>query len=432
MIMEKACGKSLSVYLKENLFAPLGMQGTFMNDYLEEIIPGIADAYFGEGKYFKQVGVKTSPGGNYRIVTTATDLEKWALALEDSNSIGSRAFKRLYQNARPIPVLSPEIHYVFGHEWQKMEGVTIIRHGGVNHDFYMTRIPSQNITIIGLANTYENMGRAMKLANAWLKEKNPGIPPAPKPSKLPVSIEREDLAKLTGRYVEQTKAGHSSPIPALRFHDIKLEGDTLQFYFTSQEWFPMIPVGNNLFKDPDYGTLMEFRQSHPDSPMRMQVWPADGSKTMELRQTKNTTSFKDLSNLKKLTGQYYSKHLDFYFRILLNEKNELILRRPTISDKLLIPYGENQFLFEMEAGVDSWYVVATFTRNKKGETDGINLQHVRMMHHRLDKINSQKNKLLIFLELPINSSNLFSSSNHQIQFKISSSINIELLPPSAK
>jgi hypothetical protein len=40
----------------------------------------------------------------------------------------------------------------------------------------------------------------------------------------------------------------------------------------------------------------------------------------------------------------------------------------------------------MDAVGDRWYVVAQFTKNEKGEVDGINMQHVRMMHHRFDKV----------------------------------------------
>ncbi len=384
MIMEKASKKSLPDYLQQKLFAPLGMTATLMNDNLEQIIPGLADKYMGSGNYFKQLGVKTSPGGNYRIVTTAADLEIWAIAVEDSSSIAAKAIRRLYKNARAIPVLSPEVHYVFGHEWQKIENTNVIKHGGVNEDFYMTRIPSKNIMIIGLGNAFDNMTVATSLANILLNKKADSKKPAPLISTNSVTITKNELVKYTGRYFEQKPNGHSSHLPNIRFYDIKLEGDSLLFYYTSSEFFTMIPVGENLFKDPDYGTIMHITQEHGDSVVKMQAWPPDGT-VLNFVRTKTSSSFsKDY--LQQFKGEYHSKHLDFYCRIVLNENNQLIIRRPTISDKVLVSDGENRFLFEMEAGGDSWYVVAVFTKNKKGEVDGINMQHVRMMHHRFDKV----------------------------------------------
>ncbi|MEJ8818137.1 serine hydrolase domain-containing protein [Lacibacter sp. H407] len=384
MIMEKASEKSLPDYLQLKLFAPSGMNATFMNDYLDEIIPGLADKYYGSEKYFKQVGVKTSPGGNYRIVTTASDLEKWAIALEDSTSVAAKAFRRLYRNARPIPVLSPQIHYVFGHEWHKIENTDIVKHGGVNEDFYMTHIPSKKITIIGFGNAFENMSVVMSLSNILLNKKADSKITAPLISTNPVTINKNELAKYTGRYFEQRPVGHSSHLTNIRFCDIKQVDDSLHFYYTSNEYFTMIPVGKDLFKDPDFGTIIKITKPHPDSAMKIQAWPTDGS-IINLVKVNTATNFSK-EYLKQFTGEYHSKHLDFYCRIVLNESNQLVIRRPTISDKELVPDGENRFLFEMEAGGDSWYVVAVFTKDKNGRIDGINMQHVRMMHHRFEKV----------------------------------------------
>lgn len=384
MIMEMASKKKLPDYLQQKLFEPLGMKATFMNDYLDQIIPGLADKYYGSGNYLKQVGVKTSPGGNYRIVTTASDLERWALALEDSGSIAAKSIRRLYKNARPIPVLSPEVHYVFGHEWQKIENTTIIRHGGVNHDFYMTRIPSKKITVVGLGNTNDNMVMAMSIADTLLNKRAAAKSIVPAISANPVTIKKDELAKYAGRYLQQIPVGHSSQYPNIRYYEIKQADDSLHFYYTADEYFTMIPVGVDLFKDPDFGTIIQISKTPKDSVMKMQAWPSDGS-------VMNFTKVKTVDNLSKdyleqFAGEYHSGHLDFYCRIVLDENGQLVMRRPTISDKVLIPDGENKFLFEMDAVGDRWYVVAQFTKNEKGEVDGINMQHVRMMHHRFDKV----------------------------------------------
>ncbi len=383
-IMEIAAKQPLPAYLKQKLFAPLGMSSTFMNDFMEQLIPGLADKYYGQGNYFKSVGVKTSPGGNYRIVTTAADLEKWALALEDTNSVVSKAFYRLYKDARPIPVLAPEMHYLFGHEWHIIDGAKVIKHGGVNHDFYMTRIPSKQITIIGLGNIPEVMARSMNITNLWLRSKKTVLVP-PGVSGIPVSVKPDKLAGYTGRYFQLQKPGHSSHIPNIVFYDIKLHGDSLHFYYSGNQSFYLLPVGDDLFKDPDYGAVLQIRKPHPDSSMGMQVWPTDGSEVMTFVR-KDILSVHSVKSLEKFTGQYHSTHLDFYCRIVLDDNNRLVMRRPTISDKELIAYGENRFLFEMEAGDGGWYAVAEFTTNKYGKVDGFNVQHVRLMHHRFDKV----------------------------------------------
>jgi hypothetical protein len=241
------------------------------------------------------------------------------------------------------------------------------------------------MTIIGLGNTNETMTLAMSLADILLHKKTAIKNIAPVVSTNPVVLNKNEMVKYTGRYFQQIPVGHSSHHPNIRFYDIKFEGDSLQFYYTSNEYFTMIPVGTNLFKDPDYGTIIQIKQEHPDSRTTMQAWPGDGS-ILNFEKSK-TVSNSSKEYLDQFTGEFHSGHLDFYCRIVFNENNQLVIRRPTISDKVLTPDGENRFLYEMEAGEDSWYVVAQFTKNKNGEVDGINMHHVRLMLHRFDKVN---------------------------------------------
>lgn len=383
-IMEIVSKKTLPTYLNEAIFSKLGMSSTFMNDDLGQLIPGLAVNYVGAGNYRKLIGIKTSPGGNYRIVTSAEDLEKWALALEDSNSFVSNAYQRLQRNARPIPVFSPEKHYLFGHEWRKINQTEIIKHGGVNGDFYMTRIPSKRMTIIGLGNSMNNMRTAMSLVNYILGDEEKAVVSKPDLPTHPAKPTMKEMENYAGRYFEQNQPGHSSYIPRITFYDIKAEGDSLNFYYASNAFFKMEPVGDGLFKDIEYDALIQFSRPHPDSGMLMKIWLPDGDQ-MNLKKG-NSMVHASPEYLRQFTGEYHSRHLDFYCRIAFNEEGGLVIRRATISDKLLIPDGKDRFLFEMQDGDAGWYVVAEFTRDKKGKVDGINMQHVRMMHHRFEKV----------------------------------------------
>src|SRR5690606_38549314 len=171
MVMEMASKQSLPDYLKKNLYDPLGMTSTFMNDDIEVLIPGFADSYYGFNPVKKARFYKFSPGGNYRIVTTAGDLEKWIIAIDDNTSFLSRAFERLYRDSQPIPVMSPDRHYTFGHEWQTRDTVEYVYHGGVGDSFYMFRIPSRKVCVIGFGNSGASIGATMQLAESMLPPK---------------------------------------------------------------------------------------------------------------------------------------------------------------------------------------------------------------------------------------------------------------------
>lgn len=89
------------------------------------------------------------------------------MAIEDQQSIVSTAYARLYQHARPIPVVSPERLYVFGHERDTVNKTELIKYGGLG-DFYIVRIPSQQLSIVVLGNADDHFSPATALYNSFL------------------------------------------------------------------------------------------------------------------------------------------------------------------------------------------------------------------------------------------------------------------------
>ncbi len=102
--MEKASGADLADYAKRKLFTPLGMMSTGFHNDKEEVIAGRALNYiFRSKRYRVDMHDKESPGGNYHIVTTANDLEKWAAAHNSPESDIAKAKNRLLEKAILMP-----------------------------------------------------------------------------------------------------------------------------------------------------------------------------------------------------------------------------------------------------------------------------------------------------------------------------------------
>lgn len=385
LIMEKASGENLSNFLQRKLFQPLGMNTTLMNDDIEALIPGLSENYYGYNPLRKARFLKFSPGGDYRIVTSAADLEKWALAIEDPSSLVSQAYARLYKEARPIPVIAPERHYTFGHEWRTVEGTEVIYYGGVGDSFYLIRIPSKQLSIIGLGNAGNFINPTMQLAEDFL--------PQPKASHSDtryfpaerVSLSQSEMENLTGRYFSQ-QIGFNSAIPSIRFYDLKLEGESFKLYPDSNgQPIEITPFGNGYFKDLVENVKIQFSKSHPDSAMKMEAWFNDTLKPLKFLREEGKMEPEE-NYLRQFTGQYHSPHLDYYLRIVLHEDGQLIVRRPTVPEVKLETSTENKFIMEQQNGSYSVYVMLTFTKNSKSEVDGITLQDSRMMHHRFEKV----------------------------------------------
>jgi len=392
LIMEKASKQSLPDYLHKKLFAPLGMNQTFMNDNVEQIIPGLADDYYGKPPYRKGRWFKFSPGGNYRMVTSASDLEKWALAIEDKNSLVTKAYARLYQHARAIPVLSPERLYVFGHEWQTVNNTELIKYGGLG-DFYIVRIPSQKVSIVVLGNSDDHFTPATAFYKTFLplvaegkEEEEPENQARFFPDQS-VTLTKEELKKYVGIYIGETK-GYNSYVPAIKPYTIQLNADGLavSIYGSDQIESRLTAFGNGYFKDIENNAFMQFTQTHSDSNIQAEFW-LENNRSFSLKMTRNKSKVVlDENYLQQFTGQYYCAQLDYYFRIIMDEQGQLIIKRPTVRDVVMMPYIEDQFIVEGKTGDYSVFGKNIFTRNKDGNVDGFISRDSRSMNFRCDKV----------------------------------------------
>ncbi|MBA3675645.1 MAG: hypothetical protein H0W75_11950, partial [Chitinophagaceae bacterium] len=126
----------------------------------------------GNGKYKLWLRDKTSPGGNYAVITSANDLQNWAAAHADSNSFISLAVNPLKQNARPIPVL-PGVNYVFGQKLKQVGNYPVVMHMGVGNHSYLIDVPSLETAIICVTNKFEPyLHEVMPLLNLLLGVKD--------------------------------------------------------------------------------------------------------------------------------------------------------------------------------------------------------------------------------------------------------------------
>jgi len=388
LIMEKASGRNLDDWIKQRIFDPLKMNNTRMQKSALDIVPNRAAKYEFEGDRFKHDNVqKTSPGGNYFILTCANDLEKWTVALNDPSSGVHVAFKKLRENVRMIP--GKKNHYATGHSVDTINNQEVILHEGVNGENYLSRIPSKELTIITLGNLDgESFSSQNKLIrNYVLNAKEPAFV---KPVFVinPIQIEETALKKYQGKYRWLNQVSWQSFNELRKFSDFFLEQGKLKSRYNGNYIIELIPVGPDLFysEEADYGVQMRFIKTGENGAMSVTIEYDDGfpGETMEKEVTPEWLPTPE--DLKGFAGSYYSKHLDYYWNFNVNEQGKLVLKRATMPDAIIIPDGENQFHYIAEKnpgdGFDQWI---TFNKNASGEIDGLTVWSARVMHHRFDK-----------------------------------------------
>jgi len=258
LILEKASGENLAAYLKRKVFSPLGMLSTQLRGDKEEVIANHAHSYYDElGKYHVWLRDKTSPGGNYHILTSANDLEKWAAVHNDVNSFIAKAAARLTQLARPIPVL-PGSDYPFGMKVKQIGKYKLIAHEGVSGWRYLSRVPDAQLSIICLGNDLG--GYDDKIVELWkeiFQIRNPIVSTPKFPTKaLPTN--HAELLKYAGTYRQLNQRTFQSNVEPKLYQELNVVGDSLYLHFTSTDSIALFKVGDNIFKDPEYPAWLVF------------------------------------------------------------------------------------------------------------------------------------------------------------------------------
>ena len=385
LILEKAASKDLSGYMKRRMFEPLQMNATRLVDDFSKVIPQMAAFYAPDGDGYRHSDVKTSPGGNYVIVTTACDLGRWAHAHSDQSSEVSRAIDRLSRGAEPVPGLDG--HFAFGHTVSDVAGMQVVRHEGVLGCTYLSRIPERGLAVVTFCNRYyepaENRAVVDFLLDPDAEKSELRIPTEA------VAVTGEELARYTGRFVSTNTPSWESRMQARELIRINVVDGALQ---VGLPWgrFPLVPVGEGIFSwhgdsaPDDWGMLLEFGGKDGDGPLHLLIRYDDGSPSSEYARLADWAP--SPARLRRVAGTYHSAHLDYSWTVMIDEAGELILRAPTMADIRVDPYQENEFLLRHEKFPDApFHVWIRFHENEAGEITHLTVWNPRLMHHRFDR-----------------------------------------------
>ena len=393
LILEKASGEDLRVWMKKKLFDPNGMGSTLLHDNKNQVIPLFAMEYenYGSG-YNRWISDKTSPGGNYYIATSAADLEKWHALHEDKNSAVAKAIVRLKKDAKLMPGLGNSRNYIFGLKERVLDKYQVILHQGVNDRPYLSRVPEEGLAIIILGNTFAPYPQFHKEIIEYMLVGETKGQALQKYPGSPVKYSRKDLEPLAGRYFDEDTLGYESYTKDRKTPlYFVIDNDSLKGLYNGM-LLPLEMISPWVFKDPDYEAYFEFTPpKKAGDQVRIKTQANHIGKIYH--HLKDTTVIWKPSEdqLRSFTGTYYSPHLDFYWRLVINEEGKLIIKRPTIADTELTPEMRDLFTLMVEKGTgDSGFeVFVRFKRNSSGEIKELIVSDPRLMGHRFIKMRNR-------------------------------------------
>jgi CubicO group peptidase (beta-lactamase class C family) len=165
-IVERVSGVKYSEFARREIFAPLGMIRTHVNDDLGRIVPGRVTGYNAlEGGGYRQELRRSPHYGGSGVFTTLEDLARWDRSFRDHSLAGKPLTELLLQTRK---FGHNKTNDAFGLVWGQYRGESTLWYEGGDLGFssYMVRLPKQDLSVIVLSNL--GTGRAADHATAVL------------------------------------------------------------------------------------------------------------------------------------------------------------------------------------------------------------------------------------------------------------------------
>lgn len=371
-IIEDVTGEKFATWMKDNVFNPLGMTQTYVEDQYKRVVSNNATSYDARnGAYDRAIEFWGYVGsGNMHISTD--DMLKYLSNYSQPKEGWEEAFKMMqtldnFNNG----TLNK---YAFGINIDSLNGYRRVQHGGSIGGFraQATVYPDAQVHIALLTNfSNSNPGRIVnEITNILLPSKEKNV------SKTSKKAKRTKAYKLKADKLKAFE-GHYWSSEVFSSVEAKVKNDTLKLATNSRREQSLIPVNASTFKNINQpNTLYSFIKK--EGKATLLTVTTNEKVTTTFQQYDNTPP--NLSDLEAYAGRYYSDELETFYDIYL-KSGELYSHHPRHGDfkikwiKEDILKGESPFSF------------LVIERDSQHNIKGLKVTNGRVKHAWFKKIN---------------------------------------------
>jgi CubicO group peptidase (beta-lactamase class C family) len=371
LICARVSGESFAEFCRQQIFEPLGIASTVVNEDYFKIIPRRASGYYGEEGDWFNAPLTDSVIGSTNVYTTVEDLALWDENFYTAQVGGQRVIDQLDEPGHLED--GTQTDYAFGlmvGPTHQHRGWQVVEHGGGQGGYvcHMARFPELHLSVAALFNCYlwNARDKTLQVADCFLEEKQPReTPPASTITTTahPAGTEltAEQLQPKTGKYFDPQRV-------ALR--EVRLQDGRLQY-----QGFNLVPLSAERFyleDEPD--VLIEFQPAPTGHVRTIKTITASGEYTYE----RVASDLPAAENLEDFTGIYYSPELDLRWEILLGD-GQLVVRRRKFVDTRLTPVFKDAFNDDWQPVLGwPWAYTIIFQRDAEGVVNELTVSGSRI------------------------------------------------------
>jgi len=354
-IVAQLSGKTLSEYLDETFFKPLGMENTGIYE-TNSVLNDEAQGYSMNGKTVKKADFQEMSwaSGVGNIYSTTKDLYKWNEAIFNGKVLSNATSKTAFTQA--VLKSGAKVDYGFGWFLITNRGFKFIQHSGGVSGFsaYLERQPENNLTVCVLLNSLPSPEGIQPILNGQaisefilrdkMEKQNIGVD---------TIVSETILKKYVGRY----NYGKGMAMW------VTLKDKQLFGQITMMEASPLTPISENEFYFKTRNAKIKFVTDTSSKVDRL--FQYQNGEFYEATRLKDETPVNiNPDFFDKLTGKY-----DFennYVIEIIKENDKLFVLTPYMPKYELLPTSELDY-FAMEVASK-----ISFILNKEGKAESLN------------------------------------------------------------
>jgi CubicO group peptidase (beta-lactamase class C family) len=366
-IIESVTKQEFKTWMNDNIFTPLDMTNTFVDENNSNMNPNVATPYYRDenSKFFRAENSSLEYGAS-NIYSTAMDLTKWMKSFYNPSKEWKQAFEIL-QSTDTLTNGKVNI-YAFGVIVDDFFGNKRVQHTGGVPGFlsFAMSYPKDELTIVMLTNFHsrEINHLNIKLTQLFLKNKLKQEKPIKAKAINTITLDSNSLKNHLGDYWND-KDNYA--------RKIHYENDTLWYLRSNGKKSPLIPISKNEFQMGGLRDIVKVKFEH-DNQKRMTVIDGDNPPANFIEFDSTPTSTEEIESY---IGSFYSTELETTYMI-------------TIKGGKLMGYHSRHGEFEIQVikkDITNWSEMAfvKYTRDENNNIIGFSVSLNRINNLWFDK-----------------------------------------------
>ena len=371
-IVEVVTKQKFADWTQANIFKPLGMNNTHFHDDHQQIVKNRAVSYYKDdsGK-MKMLTDNLTALGSSSLFTTADDLTKWLLNLENGTVGGPRVLALMRKsgvlnNGKPT-------NYAFGLAFGDYHGLARENHTGGWEGFrtILAHFPEQKFGVIILSNlaSFNPSDMANQVTDIYLGDQFKDKKTSPdKPSVTAIPKEVKIAPTVFDAYIGSYQLADSSGV-VLTF---KREGERYFTQATGESQLEIFPSSDSTFFLKAVEAQVTFHRLSNGKVNTITL-----HQNGDTRANRVTPFTLPVEQLKQYTGTFYSPELDTRYALVV-EKDTLIVKHHRLGKVgTAITRAKDSFTFNGDK--------VSFARSKNGQITGFRVTSGRVRNLLFEK-----------------------------------------------